>query len=61
VTPLDVATVAGLFAERSRAAMVDVLLEGRDHTVRTQMGAGVAAPTATEQWAGQGSNLRPWD
>jgi DNA-binding transcriptional ArsR family regulator len=49
MTGLDVAAVASLFAERSRAAMVDVLLDGRDHTVRALSdAAGIAASTATE-------------
>jgi DNA-binding transcriptional ArsR family regulator len=49
VSVLDVASVAGLFADRSRAAMVELLLDGRDHTVRAlAQAAGVAPPTATE-------------
>jgi DNA-binding transcriptional ArsR family regulator len=45
----DVAAVAGLFADRSRAAMVELLLDGRDHTVRSlARAAGVASSTATE-------------
>jgi DNA-binding transcriptional ArsR family regulator len=45
----DVAGVAGLFADRSRAAMVELLLDGRDHTVRSlARAAGVAPSTATE-------------
>jgi DNA-binding transcriptional ArsR family regulator len=45
----DVAEVAGLFADRSRAAMVELLLDGRGHTVRSlARAAGVASSTATE-------------
>jgi DNA-binding transcriptional ArsR family regulator len=45
----DVAGVAGLFADRSRAAMVELLLDGRDHSVRSlARAAGVASSTATE-------------
>jgi DNA-binding transcriptional ArsR family regulator len=44
----DVADVAGLFADRSRAAMVELLLDGRDHTVQSlARAAGVASSTAT--------------
>ncbi len=44
----DVAAVAGLFADPSRAAMVELLLDGCDHTVRSlARTAGVAASTAT--------------
>jgi DNA-binding transcriptional ArsR family regulator len=44
----DVAAVAGLLADRSRAAMVEVLLDGRDHTVQAlAQAAGVASSTAT--------------
>jgi DNA-binding transcriptional ArsR family regulator len=48
VSELDVARVAGLFADRSRAAMVELLLDGRDHSVRAlAQAAGVAPSTAT--------------
>jgi DNA-binding transcriptional ArsR family regulator len=44
---LDTAAVAGLFAHRSRAAMIDVLLDGREHAVGSlARAAGVAASTA---------------
>jgi DNA-binding transcriptional ArsR family regulator len=44
----DVAAVAGLFADPSRAAMVELLLDGCDHTVRSlARTAGVASSTAT--------------
>jgi DNA-binding transcriptional ArsR family regulator len=44
----DVAAVAGLFADPSRAAMVELLLDGCDHTVRSlARAAGVAPSTAT--------------
>jgi DNA-binding transcriptional ArsR family regulator len=49
VSTLDVASVAGLFAERSRAAMVDLLLDGRDHSVQAlARTAGIAISTASE-------------
>ena len=45
---LDTAGVAGLFAHRSRAAMIDVLLDGHEHAVGAlARAAGVAASTAT--------------
>lgn len=45
---VEVASVAGLFADRSRAAMVELLLDGRDHTVQAlARAAGVASSTAT--------------
>lgn len=45
----NVARVAGLFADPSRAAMVELLLDGRSHTLRTlARAAGIAASTATE-------------
>jgi DNA-binding transcriptional ArsR family regulator len=45
----DVAVVAGLFAHRSRAAMVELLLDGRDHTLQSlARAAGVASSTTTE-------------
>jgi DNA-binding transcriptional ArsR family regulator len=45
----NVAVVAGLFADPSRAAMVELLLDGRSHTVRTlARAAGIASSTATE-------------
>ena len=44
----DVTAVAGLFADPSRAAMVELLLDGCDHTVRSlARTAGVASSTAT--------------
>lgn len=44
----DVAAVAGLFADRSRVAMVELLLDGRDHSLRAlARAAGVASSTAT--------------
>lgn len=44
----DVAAVAGLFADPSRAAMVERLLDGCDHTVRSlARTAGVAPSTAS--------------
>jgi DNA-binding transcriptional ArsR family regulator len=46
---LDTAAVAGLFAHRSRAAMIDALLDGREHAVGSLARvAGVAASTAAE-------------
>jgi DNA-binding transcriptional ArsR family regulator len=49
VEGLDTAAVAGLFAHRSRAAMIDVLLDGREHAVGALgRAAGVAASTAAE-------------
>ena len=45
----DTAAVAGLFADRSRLAMLDVLLDGREHAVGALAeAAGIAASTATE-------------
>lgn len=45
----DTATIAGLFADTSRAAMVDVLLDGCDHSVGSlALAAGVAPSTASE-------------
>jgi DNA-binding transcriptional ArsR family regulator len=47
MTRLDTAAVAGLFAHRSRAAMIDVLLDGREHAAGALAGAaGIAASTA---------------
>jgi DNA-binding transcriptional ArsR family regulator len=44
----DVAGVAGLFADRSRVAMIELLLDGRDHSLRAlARAAGVASSTAT--------------
>ena len=49
MAPLDTASVAGLFAHRSRLAMIDALLDGREHAVGALARvAGVAASTATE-------------
>jgi DNA-binding transcriptional ArsR family regulator len=49
---LEVAAVAGLFAHRSRAAMLDLLLDGREHTVAAlARAAGVAPSTASEHLA----------
>ena len=46
---LDTAYVAGLFADRSRVAMVDVLMDSREHAVGAlARAAGIAASTATE-------------
>src|SRR6516225_7159158 len=43
------AAVAGLFAHRSRAAMIDVLLDGREHPVGALAGAaGIGASTAAQ-------------
>jgi DNA-binding transcriptional ArsR family regulator len=44
---LDTASVAGVFADRSRVAMLDVLLDGREHTLgELAHAAGVRASTA---------------
>jgi DNA-binding transcriptional ArsR family regulator len=49
MAPLDTASVAGLFAHRSRLAMIDALLDGREHAVGALARvAGIAASTATE-------------
>jgi DNA-binding transcriptional ArsR family regulator len=49
MTQTDTAAVAGLFADRSRLAMLDVLLDGREHAVGAlAQAAGIAASTATE-------------
>jgi DNA-binding transcriptional ArsR family regulator len=46
---LDTAYVAGLFADRSRVAMIDVLMDSREHAVEAlARAAGIAASTATE-------------
>ena len=43
-----VAAVAGLFADRSRVAMVELLLDGRDHSLQAlARAAGVASSTVT--------------
>jgi DNA-binding transcriptional ArsR family regulator len=45
----DTAYVAGLFADRSRVAMIDVLMDSREHAVGAlASAAGIAASTATE-------------
>jgi DNA-binding transcriptional ArsR family regulator len=45
---LDVSSVAALFADRSRAAMVEALLDGREHAVQAlAQAAEIAASTAT--------------
>ena len=45
----DTATIAGLFADSSRVAMLDVLLDGRDHPVGAlALVAGIAPSTASE-------------
>jgi DNA-binding transcriptional ArsR family regulator len=47
--PQDTASVAGLFADRSRAAMIDVLMDSREHAAGAlARAAGIAASTATE-------------
>jgi DNA-binding transcriptional ArsR family regulator len=44
---LDTAAVAGLFADRSRVAMVDLLLDGREHALSALAGAArIASSTA---------------
>jgi DNA-binding transcriptional ArsR family regulator len=46
---LDTAYVAGLFADRSRVAMFDVLMDSREHALGAlARAAGIAASTATE-------------
>jgi DNA-binding transcriptional ArsR family regulator len=46
---LDTAYVAGLFADRSRVAMIDVLMDSPEHAVGAlARAAGIAASTATE-------------
>jgi DNA-binding transcriptional ArsR family regulator len=42
---VDTATVAGLFADRSRIAMLDVLMDGRDHAVGALARAADIAPS----------------
>jgi DNA-binding transcriptional ArsR family regulator len=42
---LDTAAVAALFADRSRVAMLDVLLDGRDHTVGELAHAAAIRPS----------------
>jgi DNA-binding transcriptional ArsR family regulator len=49
MSALHTADVAALFADRSRAAMLDLLLDGEEHPVGTlARAAGIAASTATE-------------
>jgi DNA-binding transcriptional ArsR family regulator len=49
VSGLDTAALAGLFADRSRIAMLDVLLDGRGHPAGAlASAAGIAPSTATE-------------
>jgi DNA-binding transcriptional ArsR family regulator len=49
---LDTAGVAGLFADRSRVAMLDVLLDGRDHTLGSlARAARIRSSTAVEHVA----------
>jgi DNA-binding transcriptional ArsR family regulator len=49
VSALDTAAVAGLFADRSRTAMLDLLLDGRDHTAGSlARAAGIGSSTAVE-------------
>jgi DNA-binding transcriptional ArsR family regulator len=49
MTPRDTASVAGLFADPSRVAMIDVLMDGREHAAGAlARAAGIAASTATE-------------
>ena len=44
---MDTAAVAKLFADRSRVAMLDVLMDGRDHAVAAlARAAGIAPSTA---------------
>src|SRR5262249_11122523 len=46
---VDTATVAGLFADRSRAAMLGVVLDGAEHPAGALAeAAGIASSTATE-------------
>jgi DNA-binding transcriptional ArsR family regulator len=46
---LGTASVAGLFADPSRVAMIDVLMDSREHAVGAlARAAGIAASTATE-------------
>jgi DNA-binding transcriptional ArsR family regulator len=45
VTELDAAAVAGLFADRSRVAMIDLLLDGQDHALAALAGAARIAPS----------------
>jgi len=42
---LDTAAVAGLFADRSRVAMIDLLLDGQDHALSALAGAAGVAPS----------------
>jgi hypothetical protein len=58
----DTASVAGLFAHRSRVAMIDVLLDGCEHAVGAlARAAGIAASTATEHLSRLEANgLRGW-
>jgi DNA-binding transcriptional ArsR family regulator len=42
---MDTAAVAGLFADRSRVAMIDLLLDGRDHALSALAGAAGVAPS----------------
>jgi DNA-binding transcriptional ArsR family regulator len=49
MAPLDTAAVAGLFAHRSRAAMLDVLLDGREHAVGALAGAACIAPSTAAE------------
>jgi DNA-binding transcriptional ArsR family regulator len=53
VSALDTADVGGLFADRSRVAMIDVLLDGREHSVGgLARAARIASSTAVEHVAG---------
>lgn len=45
MTGLDTAAVAGLFADRSRVAMIELLLDGRDHALSALAGAAGVAPS----------------
>src|SRR5947207_9135605 len=48
----DIAEVAALLADRSRVAMLDILLDGRAHPVGALAGAaGIAPSTASEHLA----------
>jgi DNA-binding transcriptional ArsR family regulator len=52
VTGLDTAAVAALFADRSRISMLDLMLDGREHSLGTLASAArVSASTATEHLA----------
>lgn len=50
---LDLAAVASLFASRSRAAMLDLLLDGREHAVGALARAATVAPSTALEHLGR--------